>query len=125
MRRLHCVLLLAGILFLTACGNEVTYQSDQLTGHWAVYGAERDGKNTTLLNGAIFQFMEDGSMNTNITGQENSGRFDLQDNKINFQGSEKMIFEIGTLHGDTLSLNTELQGMNFILDLHRTNTESQ
>lgn len=125
MWRLSGVLFLAGILFLIACKTETSYEANQLTGHWAVYGAERNGKNTTLLNGAIFQFMEDGSMNTNITGQEVSGRFDLQENKISFEGGEKMLFEIGTLHGDTLSLNTELQGMHFILDLHRTNTESQ
>lgn len=110
---------------MTACKSEATYQADQLTGHWAVYSAERDGKSTTLLNGAIFQFMEDGSMKTNITGQESSGPFALKDNKINFLVGENMVFEIGTLHNDTLSLNTELQGMNFILDLHRTNTESQ
>ncbi|HLF65190.1 MAG TPA: hypothetical protein VI603_15605 [Saprospiraceae bacterium] len=125
MYRLLSVIFIAGVMYLTACKNEVSYHREQLTGHWAVYGAERDGKGTTLLNGAIFQFQEDGSMNTNITGQEISGPFDLEENKINFQGTEKMVFEIGMFHGDTLSLNTELQGMHFILDLHRTNTESQ
>jgi hypothetical protein len=115
----------ATVMQILACKEEVSYHQDQLTGHWAVYGAERDGKNTTLLNGAIFQFRPDGTMNTNITGQESRGPFDLKENKVNFQGTENMVFEIGILSGDTLSLHTELQGMHFILDLQRTNTESQ
>jgi hypothetical protein len=90
-----------------------------------VYGAERNGRNTSLLDGAVFQFQEDGTMNTNITGQERSGPFDLKGNKITFQDEGEMVFVIGTFYGDTLSLNTELQGMHFILDLHRTTTESQ
>jgi hypothetical protein len=107
------------------CKEDPSIHQDQLTGHWAVYDAERDGKNTTLLNGAVFYFQEDGTMQTNITGQESSGRFDLNENTINFQGSESMLFEIGSLANDTLTLHTELQGMHFILDLQRKNTESQ
>ena len=110
---------------IIGCKETPSVHQDQLTGHWAVYGAERDGKNTTLLNGAIFQFQEDGTMQTNITGQESSGRFDLKENSINFQGTENMVFEIGSLSSDSLTLHTELQGMHFILDLQRTNTESQ
>ena len=125
MRRFIGVLLVAGAIGLTACKEEPTYQKDQLTGHWAVYSAERNGKNTSLLDGAVFQFQEDGTMNTNITGQERSGPFDLKGNKITFQDEGEMVFVIGTFYGDTLSLNTELQGMHFILDLHRTTTESQ
>jgi hypothetical protein len=125
MRRFIGVLLVAGAIGLTGCKEEPVYQKDQLTGHWAVYGAERNGRNTSLLDGAVFQFQEDGTMNTNITGQERSGPFDLKGNKITFQDEGEMVFVIGTFYGDTLSLNTELQGMHFILDLHRTTTESQ
>ncbi len=125
MWRLSGVILVATMIFILACKDEVSYHKEQLTGHWAVFGAERNGKNTTLLDGAIFQFQQDGTMNTNITGQESSGPFDLKENKVSFQGTENMVFEIGTLRGDTLSLHTELQGMHFILDLQRTNTESQ
>jgi len=118
-------MILTGMIGISACHEEVTYRKDQLTGHWAVFNAERDGKGTTTLDGAIFQFLEDGTMNTNITGQENSGHYEIKNTQINFLGPDKMLFEIGTLTGDTMSLNTELQGYHFLLDLHRTQTESE
>jgi hypothetical protein len=117
--------LLSGAFFFAGCKEETTFQKDQLTGHWAVYAAERDGRETTLLNGAVFQFMENGTMQTNVTGVENSGAFELQGKEIMFRGGENMVFEIGMLAGDTLLLNTQLEGMRFVLDLHRTTTEAQ
>lgn len=125
MWRVIYVILFAGVVQILACKNEVPYQKNQLIGHWTVFNAERDGKNTTLLNGAIFQFHSDGAMHTNWTGEESSGQFDLNENLVKFTSTENVAFEIGALNGDTLSLSTEVQGMRFILDLHRTNTESQ
>jgi hypothetical protein len=125
MLKIFYVILMVGIIQLLACKNEESYQKNQLIGHWTVFAAERDGKSTTLLNGAIFQFHNDGMMHTNVTGEESSGQFDLKENLVSFSSTENMSFEIGALHGDTLSFTTELQGMRFVLDLHRTNTESQ
>lgn len=125
MWRIFCVILIAATIQLMGCKNEVLYQKNQLIGHWTVFGAERDGKSTTLLNGAIFQFHDNGTMHTNWTGEESSGQFEIKENLVSYSGTENMSFEIGALNGDTLSFTTDLQGMRFILDLHRTNTESQ
>lgn len=125
MWRIFCVILIAGMIQMLGCKNEVPYQKNQLIGHWTVFGAERDGKSTTLLNGAIFQFHDDGTMHTNVTGEESSGQFNLKENLVSYSSTENMSFEISAMNGDTLSFSTELQGMRFILDLHRTNTESQ
>ncbi len=124
MKRGTGVLFMIGICCLTACNQEVTYSKDQLTGHWAVYAAKRDGRTTSTLDGAIFQFQEDGTMNTNIS-ENYSGPYSVTENKIEFDGTEHMIFEIRELVEDTMSLSAELQGMHFILDLHKTKTESQ
>lgn len=125
MKRGIGVIIVTGIFCLTACKQDVSYNKDQLAGHWALYAAERDGKPTSTLDGAIFQFQDDGTMNTNVTGDEYSGPYEIQENKVTFQGTEPMTFEIIAFTGDSLSLNTELQGKHFILDLYKTKTESE
>ena len=124
MKQYLSVLIYAGVLCMMGCKNEPAFQKEQLTGHWEVYNAERNGKETSLLNRAVFLFREDGSMQTNITGRENTGTFSVEKNRIAFNSPEKMEFEVLMLDKDTLTLSTDLQQLHFILDLHRTTTES-
>jgi hypothetical protein len=111
------------VSFLVGCKEESAYQSDALMGHWEVYDAERNGKGTTLLNGAVFLFEEENKMQTNVTGQETSGMYQLEQNVIVFTSAEQMEFKIAMLHGDSLALTTNIQNMNFILRLKRATTK--
>lgn len=125
MKQIPCILLIAGILSSGGCKEEAIHEAGELTGHWEVFAAEREGKETTLLNGAVFLFKEDGTMQTNITGEEHHGPFVLDKTTITYSGNEPMTFKIREFHGDTLVLITKLQEMQFRFDLHRTTTESQ
>jgi hypothetical protein len=62
-------------------------------------------------------------MQTNVTGQETSGMYQLEQNVIVFTSAEQMEFKIAMLHGDSLALTTNIQNMNFILRLKRATTE--
>lgn len=124
MRRFYSVLLCVMTLLMVSCKEEVSVDAGQLSGHWAVFNAERNGRPTALLNGAIFQFQEDGMLHTNITGEELAGRFEVEKNQIQFNAEQTMLFQVNGLSGDTLSLGMTIQSNQFLLDLHRTTTES-
>ena len=123
MRQVHCVILVSVLLCSAGCKQEQSYAPESLTGHWEVYAAERNGRETTLLNGAVFLFGEDNKMRTNFTGQEAEGTFTLEANTILFSGDLPMHFEITALQGDSMSLKTAVQEMQFVLDLKRATTE--
>jgi len=123
MRQLFCVILFTGLLFSQGCKEEPSYAAEELIGHWEVYAAARNGKETTLLNGAVFLFETDNKMQTNITGEETSGGFTLEQDRILFAGDHPMEFEIAALHGDSLSLKTDIQDLYFVLALKRATTE--
>jgi hypothetical protein len=75
------------------------------------------------LNGAVFSFEEEQKMQTNVTGQEMSGTYHLDQNVISFSGDEQMDFRINALVGDSLALGMKIQNMDFALRLQRTTTE--
>lgn len=118
------VILLGVLSLLTGCTEEQkTYAAEDLTGHWEVFAAQRNGKETTLLNGAVFQFGEQYNMQTNFTGRETEGSYTLEQDVIELAGDPPMRFEIVALHGDSLTLKTAVQAMHFVLDLKRATTE--
>lgn len=125
MKQLLRVLLIGSVILSFGCKEEPVYDPANLTGHWEVYAAERNGKETTLLNGAVFLFEENGTMQTNVTGQEHRGTFQINKATIEYTGESPMQFKVTSLQGDTMSLSTELEGMRFMFDLQRTTTESQ
>ena len=125
MRELLSVLCFATVPLYFACNGDPDVQGSQLSGHWVVYGASRDGRETTLLNRAVFLFGAKDSMETNVTGTESKGAYRLTDNTIYFDGAQSMAFSIESLHGDSMELATRLRDMQFNLRLHRLQTESQ
>lgn len=118
-------MILGVLIFAGACKEEPVYETEALNGRWEVYTAERNGKETTLLNGAFFVFAEDGHLETNITGQDDRAPFSMENNAISYEGPEPMQFQVRDLTSDTMKLATELQGMQFLFHLQRMRTEAQ
>lgn len=97
MRNIHIVLIIVSIL---ACKRSESIDQDGLYGKWDIVKAERNGKETHYLRGGYFVIGQDGTMSINITGEEEKGRYILEDQHL--QMNDDKIFNIETLQQDTL-----------------------
>jgi hypothetical protein len=97
MRNIHIVLIILSIL---ACKRSETIDQSGLYGKWDIVKAERNGKETHYLRGGYFVIGQDGNMSINITGEEEKGRYILQDQHL--QMNDDKIFNIDRLQQDTL-----------------------
>ncbi len=97
MRNIHIVWIIVSIL---ACKRSETIDQSGLYGKWDIVKAERNGKETHYLRGGYFVIGQDGSMAINITGQEEKGRYILEDQHLLL--NDDKIFNIESLQQDTL-----------------------
>src|SRR5688572_28308806 len=95
---LQWVLLL--LLVTTSCNKAEEVSIENLYGHWDIKKAERNGEETSYLRNGYFIFNESGTMTINVTGEDESGNYMLEGNKL-IMGGEKT-FDIKSLHHDSL-----------------------
>ena len=113
-------ILLLFVLFTIGCGNDKNDESHFLHGKWEIDTAIRNGKKTELLTGLFFQFVEDGSMRTNITGQPESVHFELAENKITQrEGRIDIDYDVISLTDSTLVLQTSIRNSALELNLKK------
>lgn len=123
MRCTLCVLILSSMMIFSACTEEREVGVDDLIGTWEVKAAERNGRATETLNGALFEFRTDGSMMTNISGEEDEGSFTFENGQIRHNGALAADYQIREFETDSMSLNVILHQMHFALDLRRATNE--
>ncbi len=70
------------IMCQMACESEPKENYDSLYGKWELETATKSGKLTELLTGLFFDFSEDGSMRTNVTGTPESVNFSVEEGLI-------------------------------------------
>lgn len=101
---------LGSILFV-ACDSEPPKEEDMYTekilGHWEVFEAVRNEKPTTTLENAYFDFATEGAAILNLTGLEQSAKYEILEQAINITGTQMDgEYKIDKLSGDTLILST-------------------
>ncbi|MDX1409744.1 MAG: hypothetical protein R3330_16460 [Saprospiraceae bacterium] len=118
-----CVVWVAILGIWLSCGSDREVVVDDLIGVWEVTAAEREGRSTETLNGAIFDFRDDGTMMTNISGQEDEGPFVYESMHIHHQGQLDAEYRIDTYEVDSMRLEVTLHQLDFAFKLNRKNTE--
>ena len=71
MRSIWVVLVIVCLaLPQVSCGEESEVTEEDVIGEWEVIAANRNGKPTELVKGAMFSIGKDGQMSTDLTGTE-------------------------------------------------------
>lgn len=114
------------ILFFGACtGSESDASSkiniqELLIGQWELFSANRNGKNAPSMEGTMFRFDANKSMQTNFTGSEVRSAYELDDRTLTQTGGgPKIMYTIDKINQDSLSLTTNIRGFDFILNLKK------
>ena len=89
----------------------------QLTGHWQVTKAVRNGQETKTLDGLFFDFSETGTIKTNLLGGETESPFELSEGKIMQKGTNPLTYSVDELTDSQLVMNATIQGFDFALTL--------
>lgn len=121
--RLMLLFLLAGTS-LVSCKNENQKTADNaelIIGRWDIQDAKRNGRTTESLAELYFEFFEDGSMRTNLTGASEKCKFEIDNDKL-YQRESKMDADylIEELTDSSLVISTELRGSSFQFLLNKS-----
>ena len=119
MRFLLPLSLLVTLLF-TACGSDTVSESATVEGRWELARALRNNMETKMLDGLYFEFAPDGTLGTNLMGNEAPGAFVWEETSIATTGViPELTYEITELTDSTLHLRTELQDYRFDFEMVR------
>lgn len=111
-------------LFLFACGNEEKVSQNTLLGKWEIANATRDGRRAPSVEGLYFNFMEDGTLQTNIASSAETATYKVEGMVIQQRESRFEIdYTIEELTDTSLILTTELRNAQFRFFLKRATTE--
>lgn len=120
-RFFQSALLIVGIGFIFACGEDDIQDTDLLLGRWDVQEALRSGRPTESLDNLFFEFFEEGKMRTNITGATVDGSYDLDGDQLKQRGGPlETTYTIQTLTDSVLILTTVINKFDFKLEFSRT-----
>jgi hypothetical protein len=107
-------LLILLIMSQMACKSEPKENYDSIYGKWELETATNNGKPTELLTGLFFEFSEDGSMRTNVTGTPESVNFAVAEGIITQrEGRFDIDYEIKSLNDTLLTLSTRIRNAGF------------
>lgn len=102
---------------LVACqqdGKKTANNEELILGRWDIQEANRNGRQTESLAELYYEFYEDGSMRTNLTGASEQCKYELDGNQL-YQRESKMDADylIEELNDSSLVISTELRGSTF------------
>ncbi|MCI5082376.1 MAG: hypothetical protein MRY78_11805 [Saprospiraceae bacterium] len=105
------------LLVLASCTSDKPKDdntADYLIGRWNIEEATRNDQQTESLAKLFYEFFEDGTMRTNLTGSTQTGTYQLEDKQI-LQRETPMDadYNIEEITDSTLIMNTSLRGQAF------------
>jgi hypothetical protein len=108
------------MIYQTACESEPKENYGPLYGKWELETATNNGKPTELLTGLFFDFAEDGTMKTNVTGMAEKVNFTLKEGKIEQrEGRIDLDYEIKSMNDSSLVLITKIRNASFQFNLSK------
>lgn len=108
------------IMCQMACESEPKENYNSLHGKWELESATKNGKITELLTGLFFDFAEDGSMRTNVTGTPESVNYAVVEGVIQQrEGRIDLDYQIRTLNDTLLVLSSKIRNSSFVFNLTR------
>lgn len=115
MRFILVISLFLPLLFVS-CGNDGVDVSDEasLNGRWLLVEARKNNAPTGVVDGLFFTFNPDGSLETNLMGNEQPGAYTRTGNTIATEGVKlPMDFNIQELTDSSLHVRSEFRGYQF------------
>jgi len=104
--------ILIGVSLLSGCEPE-PQDTSSIIGKWNVYDATRNGRRTTTLEDAYFNFVNDTLLLTNILREEQAFSYVYADDKIRVDGPLKTTYIVSQPSGDTINLYGAIKGYDF------------
>lgn len=104
---------------LSSCGSDA---ADQVTinGQWELTRALRNNVETGMLDGLKFNFSPDGTLETNLLGNETKGTYSWSGQEITTEGVKlSLTYAIQEMSDSTLHLRSKYQGFQFDFMLER------
>lgn len=109
------------INFFWACTPEAEDLTKDLIGRWDISEATRNGKPAPSLADLYFEFFNDGSMRTNISGVEEEAVYQLENRKLLQRESQLQLdYDIEEINDSTLVLSTVTRGFTIRILLEKT-----
>ena len=98
-----------------------------VVGAWEVVSAERNGKETETLNGAYFEFGDNGTMTSNYLGEDETSLFSVNDAMIKQvrPDQSEIDFKVEKMIPDTMILATSIQTIPFRFVMRKINSEHE
>ncbi len=125
INRNYCwIVVVLNILLIWSCTSEpkntTELEPGQVIGKWEVTEATRSGRPTGTLDDLYFEFLADGTMNTNLPTAEGSSEYQLNGNVLQQRGTVDINYTIESLTESVMILKTELQNLEFRFSLAKT-----
>ena len=116
------VVFILGLAFVLASCGDPAGQDDQslLLGKWVINQALRNGQPTESLDELYFEFYDDGQMNTNLTGEAQTGVYQLEEGVVmQRESGMDADYRIEEISDSVLVLSTILRDHSFRFRLRR------
>ena len=119
------------LLLQTACVDEskqeeIKFDQNQLTGHWEIVEAYRNGRKTETLDGTFYDFNKDGTMATNLTPKATPEQFKyhFDGKEIKQEGGAGTVFKVDSLSDSYLDMSMIIQKFPFRLVLSKEGSKA-
>ena len=101
-----------------ACQTEAKDYSGDLIGHWDVTQAKREGKITTTLEEAYFEFSSKDEMILNLSGLPQRAKYSLNGSSFSVTGTNMDAqYNIQSMEGDSMVVTADILGKEFEFSL--------
>lgn len=127
-RKTSLVIGLISVMLLAQCETGPEPPSvQQISGNWLLRSAQRNFKRTNTLEGAVFVFSENGSMQSNLplynTPEMWQAAFVIDQDSLRQTGAlGNMVYQIKNWTDSTLTLAFSARGIPFELNLYRVDS---
>jgi hypothetical protein len=113
---------LTGLMIFSSCKENASIATQGLNGKWEIYKADRNGRETPYLRRGYFIFDAQGILTVNITGNDESSPYTIDDNVITTEG--KSTYTIIALRNESMDIHYAMNSENeFMFFLKKTSNE--
>lgn len=108
------------IAFLAGCKQEPAEDPQDLIGYWEIQEAYRNSQQTESLDELFFEFFEDGTMRTNISGIPTDAVYEVKGNTVQQRETDMEVdYTIQEATDSILILSTTIRDFNFRFALRK------
>lgn len=113
-------------IFIASCSDDHGTPAATIEGRWELVQAMRNNTETGMLDGLHFDFLADGTLKTNLLGNETDGTYVWDAAEITTEGVKlPLTYNIQELTDSTMHLRSRYQGFQFDFKMRRGEAKQQ